>query len=103
MLAANGLFSGRRAAIGECGPGDRRFRFAVRPLSAALEHMEADGQRNGYVVLGAALFSFFSATGNPAIFDSFGWWGYISALLCWFCLFYAALECCFSIADRTEL
>lgn len=61
------------------------------------------GRGNRYAVWGALLFAFFSATGNPSVYDSHGWWGYISALLCWFCLFYAALESCFSIADRTEL
>ena len=61
------------------------------------------GQKDWLAFLGAALFAFFSATGNQAVFDSFGWPGYIAALLCWFCLFYAALECCFCIADRTVL
>lgn len=51
---------------------------------------------------GAVLFGIFSATGDPGIFDRYGLGGYISALLCWGCLFYLCLECCFCICQKMD-
>ena len=103
LLAANGLFLEGVLLLENAAQAIGVFVLLFVLYLQLWSIWKRTGRGNGYVALGAALFSFFSATGNPAIFDSFGWWGYISALLCWFCLFYAALECCFSIADRTEL
>lgn len=55
---------------------------------------------NFWSFVGAVLFGLLSATGNPGIFDRYGWGGYISALLCWGCLFYLCLECCYCICQK---
>ena len=58
---------------------------------------------NIYSLAGAAVFAFFSATGNTGIFDMYGWSGYLFCMVSWFIMFLFGLESCYGLSEKYKL
>lgn len=60
-------------------------------------------KENIYNWIGASIFAMFLATGNLAVYDNNGWYGYLSSFVCWLLLFRFVLECCWKLSTKIEL